>query len=612
MAYSGFDESVPFLLKGLKHQEYRGYDSAGVCVLAREKSFSTIKSVGALSNLDQLVKQNPPLGSVGLGHTRWATHGAVSAKNAHPHTVGAISVVHNGIIENYKELKQSLPPGVEFVSETDSEILSHLLHHYTHTQGLGFLEAGFKLQHQLQGTWAVCAASTQHPDALIAFKNSAPLIIGQSDAASFVASDATALQEWCDKIYYLDDNELAWCSPKARHFYKNAIEVKKQSIALKARGALPKKTHKHFMLQEIYEGPQSLRRVLSAHTHKHRVRLRTWQQDAGFSIEQTLRQAKRLIIVACGSSYYAALYAKYLIEEVAGVPVQAEVASELRYRKAPIAPNSVGVFISQSGETADTLACAKSLKNTGAPILSLCNAQHSSLVQLSHCSLDMCAGTEIGVASTKSMLCTLSLLQLVALLVARLQRAKPTQTPGSTQEPLHIKSMQDLPTHIEGMLSQPSTFELGKSIAHYKGFLFLGRGVHYPMALEGALKLKEIAYKMAHAYPAGEMKHGPLALIDADVLVVALNPGGASFNKTLNSLNEIAARHGHMLGLTTPEHKEALKPLCKKLCLLPQVPPMLMPLVELVALQCLAYSVALALGRPIDKPRNLAKSVTVE
>ena len=608
VGYLGPKDPKDVILSGLKALEYRGYDSAGVAILDHGH-FKRVRAEGKLSNLSDKLSRESFSGHLGIGHTRWATHGPPSERNAHPHSVGPVSLVHNGIIENYMQLREELvAAGSVFESETDSELVAHLLEaQLRNKETSDLLSAVLKILPRLRGAYAIVAVHEAEPDVFVAFKNGPPLILGLGPDAMYVASDVQALVPYTRKVIYLDDGEVVAVkgttyrilSSQGKPVAKTVSEIN-WTADVANKGGFP-----HFMLKEIFEQPRAVAQAMQPHIQisKGTVEL----ADVGFDVSKTFQEIERVFIVACGTSYYAGLVGEYQIERLARVPVECDIASEFRYRHPVLPKNSLFISISQSGETADTLAAVRMAKAAGTKVLSICNVRSSSIDREADGRLYMNAGAEIGVASTKAFSATLSLLNLVALAIAR---AKGRLT--AAEEMQHVRELQAAPAQIETVLNLDKFFkEAAQRLSGYRGFLYLGRGAHYPIALEGALKLKELAYMHAEGYAAGEMKHGPLALIDKDMAVVTLAPHDELYEKTLSNLEEAKARGGQIIAIGTGQDPRLAKVSAHYLAL-PEAGVLTTPLLEVIPVQLLAYHVASALGHDVDQPRNLAKSVTVE
>jgi len=604
VAYIGFRPALPILLDGLKRLEYRGYDSSGISLLSNGK-IRTAKAVGKIRELEKKLEAKHIEGFLGICHTRWATHGEPSEANAHPHISanGKIVLVHNGIIENYAILKKKLQAeGVKFASDTDTEVVAHwIAKFYKGNLGKAVLEA---LKH-VEGTFGLAVICENEPDVLVGARRGSPLILGVGENESFLASDISAIVGHTQKIVYLEDNDVITISKndfeikniKSKSVSREIQEVE-ADLEIAQKGDYP-----HFMLKEIFEQPEAL---------KNCTRGRLLLADGNAKLAgldnslKELRAIDRIIITACGTSYYAAMVGEYLIEEWAGIPVEVEYASEFRYRNPIIGSNTLIFTISQSGETADTLAALKEAQNKGATVLSICNVVGSTIARASNGGVYLHAGPEIGVASTKAFNAQVTVLALIALLLGRQRRLSAVQGMEIAQ------AINSLPAAIEQTLKlSDKILEIAKVYHKHTNFLYLGRHYHYPVAMEGALKLKEISYIHAEGYPAAEMKHGPIALIDANMPVVIVAPKDALFDKVVSNAREIKARGGKLIVVTTND-SAPLDEFAEHIIRVPTVNNALMPVITSVPLQLLAYHIAVLRGNDIDQPRNLAKSVTVE
>ncbi|MBI2269107.1 MAG: glutamine--fructose-6-phosphate transaminase (isomerizing) [Bacteroidetes bacterium] len=608
VAYIGKKEAYPILIKGLHRLEYRGYDSSGVALL--NGSLNVYKCKGKVSDLEKFTEGKVKTGTIGIGHTRWATHGEPNDANAHPHYSESKSMVmiHNGIIENYAPLKEQLKKrGHTFTSDTDTEVLVHLIEDIQQTDKLKLGDAVRVALNQVVGAYAIVVLSKTNPDELIAAKKGSPLVIGIGRDEFFLASDATPIVEYTKNVVYLEDEEIAFVPRsgelKIKTIKNKAVTPYVQELQIQLE-ALEKGGFDHFMMKEIYEQPRSIKDSM-------RGRL---SSDKGIvnlggiaDYEQKFVNAKRIIIVACGTSWHAGLVAEYLFEDLARIPVEVEYASEFRYRNPIIYEDDVVIAISQSGETADTLAVIELAKSKGATIIGVCNVVGSTIPRTTHAGSYTHAGPEIGVASTKAFTAQVTVLTLMALSIARKK--------GSISESrFHqlLNELEAIPEKVEKVLK---TNEQVKYIADiYKesrNFLYLGRGYTFPVALEGALKLKEISYIHAEGYPAAEMKHGPIALIDQEMPVVVIATKGASYEKVVSNIQEVKARKGKIISVVT-EGDIVVKGLADFTIEIPETDEILVPLISVVPLQLLSYHVAVMRGCNVDQPRNLAKSVTVE
>lgn len=600
VGYLGEREPKDVILKGLKALEYRGYDSAGVAILDHGH-FRRVRAEGKLSNLEAKLSSEKFNGHLGIGHTRWATHGRPSERNAHPHSVGGLSIVHNGIIENYADLRASLQEqGSIFESETDSELVAHLLAREVLVKN-DLLAAVKNVLPMLRGAYSILAVWEEQPDTMVAFKNGPPLVIGLGDREVLVASDIQAIVPYTKRVVYLEDLEIAHVVGAKVHFYTHEgvpVEKSVQTIDWSAEDA-QKGGYPHFMLKEIFEQPRAVAAAIQEHIDPS-TKTVVWNSDI-------LAWAKKVQVVACGTSYYAGMYAKYLIEKWARIPTDVDIASEFRYRDPILSPDTLTLVISQSGETADTLAALRMVRASGGKVLSVCNVRNSSIDREADVRLYMNAGPEVGVASTKAFTSTMALMHIVGLGLAKAQNRLPREL-----EQAEVEAILSSPSHMEAVLNYSAFFAGAADILkQVKGFLYMGRGAHYPMALEGALKLKELAYMHAEGYAAGEMKHGPLALIDERMVVVMLAPSDSLYEKTVSNLEEAKARGAKIISLGTG-HNRKLEVLSDHYLALPEVHESLYPIIEVLPLQLLAYHVAHSLGHDVDQPRNLAKSVTVE
>ena len=613
IGYLGSKEVVPILLDGLRRLEYRGYDSAGVAVV-RNGQIERRRSAGKLVNLEQAIDSQPLDGLYGVGHTRWATHGRPTEENAHPHQdcTGKIVVVHNGIIENYLDLKHELQKiGHTFVTETDSEVIAHLIEQEMNAVShLTLEDAARQALLHMRGLFAFVAISSDDPEKIIAVRNGPPIVVGLGDNEFFVASDTPAILSHTRDVVFLGDEEMAVVTRRGVEFTNFAgTAVSKATQRVLWDPVMAEKSgYRHFMLKEIFEQPRAAEETLLG-----RVSLDTGKvflEEIAIS-EADLRNVNKVALVACGTSWHAALVGKFLIERFAGLPVEVDYASEYRYRDFIVDRNTLVVIITQSGETADTLAALREARKKGARSLAICNVVGSMATRESEGTIYTHAGPEIGVASTKAFTSQLVALNLLALFLGQMK--------GSLREAdarSHLTALMQLPKQMEHALkSSGMVEEIAGRFFNRTDFLFLGRGINYPIALEGALKLKEISYIHAEGYPAGEMKHGPIALIDSNMPVVSIAPNDHVFEKMLGNIQEVKARGGSVIAITTEGHdtlKSILDPAQDAMIALPRVPAMLSPIAMVLPLQLLAYYVAVRRGCDVDQPRNLAKSVTVE
>ena len=597
---------VGILLEGLQRLEYRGYDSAGLTVLNAEQDLKRYRAVGKVQALKDTCRAAWPKGSIGIAHTRWATHGKPTQTNAHPHVSSdTVSLVHNGIIENHEALRQELTAqGYRFESETDTEVMAHLIHHLV--AGCGDFRQGVtEALTRLEGAYAIAVQHRDFPDRLIGARQGSPLVVGLGIGENFIASDPQALRPVTDRFIYLEEGELVELTQsEVSIFGDREGSVASRAVTLDSRDdAADKGTFRHFMLKEIYEQPNAIRNTLQGRIGKNSILSQAFGVEAGLLFEQT----QAVQIVACGTSYYSALVAKYWVEALTGLICQVEIASEWRYRAVAVAPNTLFLTISQSGETADTLAALRQSKSLGyLGSLCICNVPNSSLVRESDLCLMTEAGTEIGVASTKAFTTQLADLLMFAMALGKYHGLKPEM------ESELVLALHDLPTRLEETLEVDQQVKAwAEQFIAKDHALFLGRGLHYPIAMEGALKLKEISYIHAEGYPAGELKHGPLALVDEQMPVVCVAPTDELLEKVKSNLQEVAARGGSLYVFT--DHQADFSDLSEtQVIILPTVHPMLAPIAFVLPLQLLSYHVAVLRGTDVDQPRNLAKSVTVE
>jgi glucosamine--fructose-6-phosphate aminotransferase (isomerizing) len=608
VAYMGNREAYPILIKGLHRLEYRGYDSAGVALLNGD--LNVYKCKGKVADLEHFTEGKNTKGNIGIAHTRWATHGVPNDVNAHPHYSQSKNMVmiHNGIIENYGPLKEELMKrGHQFLSDTDTEVLIHLIEDIQINERVDLVEAVRIALNEVIGAYAIVILSKQNPDQLIAAKKGSPLVIGIGEDEFFLASDATPIVEYTKNVVYLEDEEIA-IMPRSGELTIKTIKNKKktpyiQELELQLE-AIEKGGFDHFMLKEIYEQPRSIRDSM-------RGRLNTQQgkiQLGGIAeYENKFVNAKRIIFVACGTSWHAGLVGEYLFEDLTRIPVEVEYASEFRYRNPIIYEDDVVIAISQSGETADTLAAIELAKSKGATIIGVCNVVGSSIARATHAGSYTHAGPEIGVASTKAFTAQVT---VVALMALRVGQKKGTITKSRFHQVLN--ELDTIPAKIEEVLKRNDQVKyLADIFKDARNFLYLGRSYSFPVALEGALKLKEISYIHAEGYPAAEMKHGPIALIDEEMPVVVIATKGASYEKVVSNIQEVKARKGRIIAVVT-EGDKAVKEMADYAIEIPETDEILVPLVSVIPLQLLSYHVAVMRGCNVDQPRNLAKSVTVE
>ncbi|MFN7998525.1 MAG: glutamine--fructose-6-phosphate transaminase (isomerizing) [Bryobacteraceae bacterium] len=613
VGYIGTRKAVPIILEGLKRLEYRGYDSAGLAVYCDDRELAVRRASGKLRNLEETIRLNPIDGAFGIGHTRWATHGRPTEENAHPHRdcKGDIVVVHNGIVENYLALKQQLQSeGHDFKTETDTEVIAHLVE--KHFKG-NLEEAVRAAVKQLTGVFAIASISRSDPEKIVAARSGPPVVIGLGDNEYFVASDVPAILSHTRDMFFLADGDLAILTPdgvrlsdfEGRPVNRQVTHILWDPIMAEKGG------YKHFMLKEIYEQPRAVRDTTIGRVGQETGRVFLDEMDI---TDREFREFQQVKIIACGTSWHAALAGKFMIEKLARIPVEVDYGSEFRYRDPLVDAGTLTVVISQSGETADTLAAQREAKQKGSKTLAICNVVGSMITREAAGTIYTHAGPEIGVASTKAFTSQLTALYILALYLGQ-QRGKLDEFASRCL----VQELLRLPGKLEVILSADPHYEdLARKLFRAGDFLFLGRGIHFPIALEGALKLKEISYIHAEGYPAGEMKHGPNALIDENLPVVVLatrDPGSAEsrilYEKTLSNIQEVKAREGTVVALITQGNEEAGKS-ADHVIELPPSNDLLAPILEIVPLQLLAYHIAVRRGCDVDQPRNLAKSVTVE
>ncbi|GAB7213963.1 glutamine--fructose-6-phosphate transaminase (isomerizing) [Dickeya oryzae] len=595
------------LLEGLRRLEYRGYDSAGLAVVNSEGAVSRLRRLGKVQVLAQAAEEHPLLGGTGIAHTRWATHGEPSEQNAHPHVSGDIIVVHNGIIENHEPLRELLVSrGYHFVSETDTEVVAHLVHWEQQQNGGSLLDIVQRVIPQLRGAYGMVLMDSRDPSVLVAARSGSPLVIGRGVGENFIASDQLALLPVTRRFIFLEEGDIAEITRRTvRIVNRQGQDVEREEIESKVQyDAGDKGAYRHYMQKEIYEQPMAIKNTLEGRFSHGEINL----SELGPQADTLLAQVQHIQIIACGTSYNSGMVSRYWFESLAGIPCDVEIASEFRYRKPAVRPNSLMITLSQSGETADTLAALRLSKELGyLGSLAICNVAGSSLVRESDLALMTRAGTEIGVASTKAFTTQLTVL---LMLVARIGRLRGMEA-RIEQDIVH--ALQALPARIEQMLSQDKLIEsLAEGFSDKHHALFLGRGDQYPIAMEGALKLKEISYIHAEAYAAGELKHGPLALIDADMPVVVVAPNNDLLEKLKSNIEEVRARGGELYVFADEQAGFTSDSDMMKIIQLPHVEEVIAPIFYTVPLQLLSYHVALIKGTDVDQPRNLAKSVTVE
>ncbi len=608
VGYIGAREAQPILLSGLKRLEYRGYDSSGIAlILPKKNSIGIRKSPGKISALEKLVKNKPLSGVVGIAQVRWATHGAPNQVNAHPHLdcKGGIALVHNGIIENYEPLKaQLIKEGHVFRSQTDTEVIVHLIEKFY--KNVPLEDAVRKALKLVIGSFAIAVIAKHEPEKLIGVRSGSPLIAGIGKNENFLASDAPAILEYTKDIIFLDENEMVILGKESlkitdfdgRTIFKKPVRINWDIAQAQKNG------FKHFMLKEINEQPKILENILNTRIDKEAGKVIFKEQNVS---EEKLKSIKDIFIVACGTAYHAGLVGKYVLESICAVPAQIDVSSEFRYRDLLIGPDTLVIAISQSGETADTLAGVREARKRGASVISICNVLGSTLIRESDGVIYTHAGPEIGVASTKAYTAQLIALYLFAFYLVRIRGVLPVQKISK-----YLDELLKAPKQIENILkNQDDIARLARRHSHFGSFLYLGRNINYPSALEGALKLKEISYIPAEGYAAGEMKHGPIALIDEYRAVVCIVPASKVYEKMISNIQEIRSRKGKIIAIASEGDKE-IKELTREVIYIPKADEIFSPLLVVLPLQLLAYHIAVKRGCDVDQPRNLAKSVTVE
>lgn len=610
VGYIGTKQAYPILVNGLKRLEYRGYDSAGVAMINDKGDLNVYKTKGKVTDLEAFCADKDITGMVGIAHTRWATHGEPSSVNAHPHYSESknLAIIHNGIIENYAEIKKRLEEkGMHFRSQTDTEVLVQLIEYIQTTRNVDLLTAVQVALHQVIGAYAVAVLDKNNPRQIIAARKQSPLVVGIGDGEFYLGSDASPIVEYTDKVVYLEDGNIAVLVPgeelKVVDIYneKQDAVVKKVNINL---GQIEKGGFPHFMLKEIFEQPECLKTCMLGriNVEGNKVSL-----SAVLDYRKELISAKRIIIVACGTSWHAGLIGKQILENLCRIPVEVEYASEFRYRNPVVGAGDVVIAISQSGETADTLAAIKLAKEMGAFIYGICNAVGSSIPRATDTGSYIHVGPEIGVASTKAFTGQVTVLTMLALALADVMG-----TISHEEYVTIVKGLQEIPAKMEEVLKLNDRIaDLSRTFTYARNFLYLGRGFSYPVALEGALKLKEISYIHAEGYPAAEMKHGPIALIDSDMPVVVIATHNELYEKVLSNIQEIKARNGRVIALVS-KGDDTISKIADEVIELPDTLECLEPLIATIPLQLLAYHVAVCKGKDVDQPRNLAKSVTVE
>lgn len=610
VGYIGNREAYPILIKGLKRLEYRGYDSAGAALVNQNGELSVYKTKGKVSDLETFCQDKDISGCVGIAHTRWATHGEPSSLNAHPHYSESknLAIIHNGIIENYADLKKKLiSDGVHFRSDTDTEVIVQLIEYIQTKKNVDLLTAVRLALHQLIGAYAIALLDKRKKNQIIAARKQSPLVIGIGDNEFFLGSDATPIIEYTDKVVYLDDDNVAVMrlgeELKVVNNMNHEMSPEVRTLDMNL-GQIEKGGYPHFMLKEIFEQPECLENCMRGRVN---VDANKVMLSAVIDYKKQLLNAKRIIIVACGTSWHAGLIGKQIIESFCRIPVEVEYASEFRYRNPVINSDDVIIAVSQSGETADTLAAVKLAKENGAFVFGICNAIGSSIPRATNTGSYIHVGPEIGVASTKAFTGQVTVLVMLALALAKEK--------GTITDELYtsvVKELSGIPEKIKKMLELNDRIsELSRTFTYAHNFLYLGRGYNYPVALEGALKLKEISYIHAEGYPAAEMKHGPIALIDSDMPVVVVAPHDEMYKKVLSNIQEIKARRGKIIALVS-KGDDTISKIADEVIEMPETLECLEPLIASIPLQLLAYHVAVCKGKDVDQPRNLAKSVTVE
>lgn len=610
VGYLGNKEAYPILIKGLRRLEYRGYDSAGVAIINDDNQLNVYKTIGKVSDLEDFCKDKNISGHVGIAHTRWATHGVPSSKNAHPHFSESkdLAIIHNGIIENYSVIKRNLiSNGVSFRSDTDTEVLIQLIEYVKKKKNLDLLTAVQLSLHQVIGAYAIAILDKNNPNQIIAARKQSPLVVGVGENEFFLGSDASPIIEYTDKVVYLDDGNIAVIRSdeglKVVNIFNRELNPEIQTVDLNL-GQIEKGGFPHFMLKEIFEQPECLKNCMRGRVNDDNSNITL---SAILDNKEKLLNAKRIIIVACGTSWHAGLIGKYLIENFCRIPVTVEYASEFRYSNPVVTENDVVIAISQSGETADTLAAIEVAKRNGAFVYGICNVVGSSIPRATDAGSYIHVGPEIGVASTKAFTGQVTVLAMFALALA-----KEKAIIDKRQYSEIIKELWTIPEKMKTVLELNNRIaELSRIFTYAHNFLYLGRGYSYPVALEGALKLKEISYIHAEGYPAAEMKHGPIALIDSDMPVVVIATHNKMYEKVLSNIQEIKARQGKVIALVS-KGDDTISRIADEVIELPSTMECFESLIDVIPLQLLAYHVAVCKGKNVDQPRNLAKSVTVE
>ncbi len=610
VGYIGNKDAYPILVKGLRRLEYRGYDSAGVALISSNGNLNVCKAKGKVDDLVAYCQDKDTSGTIGIAHTRWATHGEPSATNAHPHYSQSknLAIIHNGIIENFADLKNKLmSKGVKFRSDTDTEVLVQLIEYIQERKNLDLLTAVQLALHEVIGAYAIALLDKRDPNQIIAARKQSPLVVGIGDNEFFLASDASPIVEYTDKVVYLEDGNIAVIRRgeelKVVNILNRKLSPEIQTVDINL-GQIEKGGYPHFMLKEIFEQPACLTNCM-----RGRVNVETDNVvlSAVIDYKKQLLNAKRFVIVACGTSWHAGLIGKQMIESLCRIPVEVEYASEFRYRNPVITPDDVVIALSQSGETADTLAAIKLAKENGAFIYGICNAIGSSIPRTTNTGSYIHVGPEIGVASTKAFTGQVTVLSMLALALAKEKGTISKETY------LHVvKELHAIPGKMEEVLKLNNRIgDLSRTFTYARNFLYLGRGYSYPIALEGALKLKEISYIHAEGYPAAEMKHGPIALIDSDMPVVVIATHNAMYEKVQSNIQEVKARKGKLIAIVS-KGDETISRIADEVLEVPDTIECLEPLLTIIPLQLLAYHIAVCKGKDVDQPRNLAKSVTVE
>ncbi|MBC7770495.1 MAG: glutamine--fructose-6-phosphate transaminase (isomerizing) [Phycisphaerales bacterium] len=595
--------AAPRLVEALKRLEYRGYDSAGVATL-ENGAIKRRRAAGKLANLERVLAEEPLAGVTGIGHTRWATHGAPTTGNAHPHATDKVAIVHNGIIENFRALREELKnAGRKFSSETDSEVIAHLITHYL-DKGQSPEQAAIAAVRRLEGAFGIAVLFAGEEVVLIGARKGSPLAVGLGDGEMFLGSDAIAVSPFTTRVMFLDEGDIAVLSRTSVKVLDADGKQVERKVHIFAGGvaAVEKGNHRHFMQKEIYEQPETVGRTITRYVNAFEERIEM-PDFGGVDLN-----AESAVIIGCGTAHYAGRVAEYWLEQIAGISVETDIASEFRYRKPAFGKSAFSVFVSQSGETADTLAALRYCKDNGLKTLAVVNVPESTIWREADARLPTLAGPEIGVASTKAFTAQLSALAALAIAVGRARG-----TLSSDDERRLVRTLMEAPRLIaEALGAEPEIEKIAQELSHARDVLYLGRGVHYPIALEGALKLKEISYIHAEGYAAGELKHGPIALIDEATPVVVVAPHDALFEKTLSNMQEVNARGGKLIVITDAAGAAAVSEIAQHIILAPACDPFVAPLVYSIPIQLLAYFTAVHKGTDVDQPRNLAKSVTVE